>query len=133
MMVRHRAMYPLFFRPSNIPSDVPVNPAVEAFQALSIASFQVGSWSVMLGGGLFWAFDISTVNDLRQRVREGIGIQPQGKGPREVEQEFEEWLAETLQRREEKKKLLDSGEMSEAEAAVKAQEVMNTRQKGRGR
>ena len=108
---RFKSTYPLFFRPSNLPTDAQMNPAVEAFSALTLATMNVGSTIVMMGGGLFWAFDISTVDDLRQRIRDGIGLDkphPGGeKGAAEVEAEFEQWLADALARRKEKQRAAD--------------------------
>lgn len=57
----------------------------------------VTSAAIMLIGGSLWAFDISTIADLRQRVRGGMGIDEQ-----EVEEDFEEWIASTLARKERK-------------------------------
>ena len=60
---------------------------------------------MMLGGGTFWAFDISGVDDLRQKLRRkdkgelGVGRSEEGD-----EEELGKWLAETLGRKGEKKK-----------------------------
>lgn len=55
---------------------------------------------MMLAGGLLWAFDISSLEDLRRKVRGGMGFG--GKSEREAEEEMEEWLASVLVRKEEK-------------------------------
>ncbi|KAI4140160.1 MAG: hypothetical protein LQ340_007916, partial [Diploschistes diacapsis] len=96
---RHRATWPLFYRPSNLPPEHGVNPAFEAFQALQIATLNVASGLIMFTSGMLWAFDISSIDDLRRKVRGGLGVDGTGRSARDVEMEFEEWLAETLQRR----------------------------------
>ena len=68
---------------------------MEAFEALNIATINVLSVGMMLGGGLLYAFDISSLNDMRQYVRKSIGVD----GPRtdeDAEKEIEEWVAKTL-------------------------------------
>lgn len=54
---------------------------------------------MMVGGGL-WAWDISTVKELRGRIRGALGM-GEGEGrDGEVEEELEEWVAGVLERRE---------------------------------
>jgi proteasome assembly chaperone (PAC2) family protein len=68
---------------------------MEAFEALNIATINVLSVGMMLGGGLLYAFDISSLDDMRQYVRKSIGVD----GPRmdeDSEKEIEEWIAKTL-------------------------------------
>lgn len=53
---------------------------------------------MMMGGGLLWSFDVSSVEEMRRRVR-GVG----GEGKVEVEdEEFREWVADVLGRNREK-------------------------------
>lgn len=56
----------------------------------------------MVTGGLMWGFDISGVEELRVRLREGLGLADDAE--RNAEEEFEEWLASTLARRDGKKR-----------------------------
>lgn len=79
-----------------------MNGAVEAFEALNIATVNVTSFAMMVGGGLLWAFDISSLDDLRRKVKGGVGVDGSGRSEREAEEEMEEWLATVLARREEK-------------------------------
>jgi hypothetical protein len=68
---------------------------MEAFEALNIATVNVLSVGMMLGGGLLYAFDISSLDDMRGQVRASIGVD----GPRtdeDEEREIEEWIAKTL-------------------------------------
>ena len=55
-------------------------------------------------GGLLFAFDIHGMEELRRKVRGGLGVDGSGRGEREVEEEWEEWLATTLERKERKRK-----------------------------
>jgi hypothetical protein len=91
---RYKATVPKFYQPSNR-ANYDVNGAMEAFEALNIATINVLSVGMMLGGGLLYAFDISSLDDMRQYVRKSIGVD----GPRtdeDAEKEIEEWIAKTL-------------------------------------
>ena len=91
---RYKATAPKFYQPSNR-ANYEVNGAVEAFEALNIATINVLSVGMMVGGGLLYAFDISSLEDMRQYVRKTIGV----NGPRsdeDAEKEIEEWIARTL-------------------------------------
>lgn len=100
---RYKATIPKFYQPSNR-ANSEVNGAIEAFEALNIATINVMSVGMMLGGGLLYAFDISSLDDMRRHVRKSIGVE----GPRtdeDAEKEIEEWVAKTLniQMKKEKK------------------------------
>jgi hypothetical protein len=77
---------------------------MEAFEALNVATINVASYAMMMTGGLLWAFDISSLEDMRRKVRGGLGVDGTGRGERDVEEEFEEWLASTLERKKEKER-----------------------------
>ncbi|KAI9668349.1 MAG: hypothetical protein M1829_005553 [Trizodia sp. TS-e1964] len=94
---RYRSAIPAFYQPSNRPSG-PVNGAMEAFEALNIATANVASVGIMAAGGLLYAFDIVSLEDLRGRVRVGMGVE--GAEASRAEEEFEEWLASVLARKE---------------------------------
>lgn len=90
---------------------MPVNGSREAFEALNLATLNVASVTMMVGGGLLWAFDVSGMRELRTRMRKGMGF---GEGTEtEANEEFEEWLATTLARKEEKRRA--RGEAGEEE------------------
>lgn len=74
---------------------------MEAFEALNIATINVASLAMMMTGGMLWAFDISTMDDLRTKLRGSLGFEGSVK---DAEEEFEEWLASTLARKDEKQK-----------------------------
>lgn len=53
----------------------------------------------MVTGGVAWALDVSSVEDMRRVVRGGLGWDGSGGGEREAEEEFEEWIASVLERK----------------------------------
>ena len=52
---------------------------------------------------MLWAFDISSVTDLRARIRNAMGVRNVAKSEREIEAELEAWIAGELRRRREAK------------------------------
>lgn len=78
---------------------------MEAFEALNIATVNVFSYTILATGGLLFAFDIQGVTDLRTRLRRRIGVDDVDW--KDAEEEFEEWLAETLSRKEERRRRLE--------------------------
>ena len=99
---RYKAMIPPFYHPNSQPRHV--NGAAEATQALGLASLNVCSFAVMATGGTLWAFDIANLEELRRKIRGGLGADGSGKTEREAEEEMEEWLAAVLSRKEEKER-----------------------------
>lgn len=101
---RYAATVPHFYAPSNRPPQA-VNGHLEAFEALNIATINVMSFMMMLGGGTFWAFDISSMDDLRRKLRRKdkgeLGV---GRSEKGAEEELENWLAKTLGKKDEKKR-----------------------------
>jgi hypothetical protein len=72
---------------------------MEAFEALNIATVNVFSAGMMVTGGLLWAFDISSLNDMRSKVRTNLGVDPI-RTDQDAEDEIEEWFASVLARKE---------------------------------
>lgn len=93
---KYKATFPKFYQPSNAPNHG-INGAMEAFEALNIATINVASIGLMLTGGLLYAFDISSLNDMRRNVRKSIGVDVE-RSDQEVEKEIEEWFATVLER-----------------------------------
>jgi hypothetical protein len=56
-----------------------------------------------VGAGMY-AFDIDSVEDLRRKVRGGLGVDGTGRSEKEVEEELEEWVVGVLGRKTEKEK-----------------------------
>ena len=105
---RYKATVPKFYQPSNRPA-ADVNGAMEAFDALTVATANVLSVSMMVAGGALWAFDISSLEDMRGKIRGGLGIDGSEGRESRAEQEMEEWLATVLARKEEKSKAKKKG------------------------
>jgi hypothetical protein len=99
---RYKASAPKFFQQSNRPN-AEVDGAMEAFEALTIATVNVFSLSIMFTGGTLWAFDISSLEDMRRKLRGGPGIDGEGR-ENAAEEEMEEWLATVLARKDEKER-----------------------------
>jgi hypothetical protein len=92
-----------------------VNGALEAMEALNIATINVLSIGMMVGGGLLYAFDISSVDDIKKNVRTRIGVDV-NRSDQDVEEEIEEWFATVLERKGKKEK------KQESEGQIKAKE-----------
>ncbi|TKA82288.1 hypothetical protein B0A49_00441 [Cryomyces minteri] len=103
LLRRHALTKPNFYAPSNRPAP-DVNGAIEAFEALNLATINVVSFGMMMTGGLLWSYDISSLEDLRRKVRGGLGVDGSGKSEMDAEEEMEEWLATVLARKEDKEK-----------------------------
>jgi hypothetical protein len=104
-MMRRRygaAAVPKFYQPSNGPG-ARVDGPTEALDALSIATVNVVSFGIMFTGGLLWALDISSLDDLRRRFRGAVGTGGDGRAS-SAEQEMEEWLATVLARKDQKER-----------------------------
>lgn len=71
-------------------------------EALSLATANLAGFAMMMVGGVGWAADISGVEELRRKVRGGLGVDGSGRSERDVEEEFEEWVAGVLERKERK-------------------------------
>lgn len=99
---RYKATIPKFYQPSNQPN-TNINGALEAFEALNIATINVMSVGMMVGGGLLWAFDISSLDEMRQKVRKNLGVDG-ARFDQDAEEEMEEWFATVLDRKDKKEK-----------------------------
>lgn len=71
----------------------PVNGAGDAFEALSLATLNVCSFAMMATGGVLYALDINSVEDMRRYVKKGMGTGT--VRDEEVEREVE-WVAKVL-------------------------------------
>jgi hypothetical protein len=95
---RYKATIPKFYQPSNR-INYEVNGTMEAFEALNIATINVVSVGMMAAGGLLWAFDIASVDDMRRKVRTNLGVDT-NRTDQDAEKEIEEWFASVLARKE---------------------------------
>ncbi|KAK3394117.1 hypothetical protein B0H63DRAFT_36340 [Podospora didyma] len=64
-------------------------------EALGLATLNVISAAIMVAGGITWAFDISSVDDLRAMARRSMELQG-GFTDTEAEREVTEWVASML-------------------------------------
>ena len=72
---------------------------MEAFEALNIATINVLSVGMLVSGGLLWAFDIASLEDMRRKVRTGLGVDA-SRTDQDAEEEIEEWFATVLRRKD---------------------------------
>jgi hypothetical protein len=73
-----------------------------AIEALTVATLNVISWGIMATGGALWYFDIASIDDMRRKIRGGLGVDGSGRTEEEAEEEVEEWLATVLSRKDNK-------------------------------
>lgn len=76
---------------------------MEALEALNIATINVLSLGMMTVGGLLYAFDISSVEDLRRNVQRSLGVDGI-RTDQEAEEEIEELFNSILDRKLRKEK-----------------------------
>ncbi|KAI9927866.1 hypothetical protein ASPWEDRAFT_173517 [Aspergillus wentii DTO 134E9] len=80
-----------------------VNGAMEAFEALNLATINVMSFGMMFAGGVLYKLDINGIEDARTYVRAGLGG---GDGPvksdEELEQDIGEWIMSVMGKKAQK-------------------------------
>lgn len=81
--------------------------AMEAMEALNIATVNVLSVALMASGAAMWYLDINSMSDARRKLRGGLGVDGTGRDETQAEEEFEEWMATVLSRRDSKEKNKD--------------------------
>ncbi|KAL2114776.1 hypothetical protein VUR80DRAFT_86 [Thermomyces stellatus] len=69
--------------------------SVDAFEALGLATLNVISFGIFAAGGVAFAFDLSSVDDLRQYARRKM-YGPSGEPDEDAEKELAEWVAGVL-------------------------------------
>ncbi|KAF6837006.1 hypothetical protein CPLU01_03370 [Colletotrichum plurivorum] len=91
------AAFPKFYQPSHYEAGKQGNPegSMIALEALNLATLNVCSFAMMMTGGAAWAFDITSVQDLRDMARRSIHGAA-GQTDEAAEREFEEWAAKVL-------------------------------------
>lgn len=85
----------LFSQSNKLPE---VNGAMDAAEAFALATVNVCSFGLMIGGGVLWALDISTLEDLRGKVRKGMPVEGEGRTEQESEEDVEEWMSIVMAR-----------------------------------
>jgi hypothetical protein len=97
-LARKRPPIPTTFTPSNAP--VPKGEGgLDAIEALGLATMNtVSAFMVAIGAGfIYW--DIGDIEDLRDKVRKGVGFDVYG-GETDADKEIEGWVAEILARKD---------------------------------
>lgn len=79
-----------------------VSGPMEAMEALSIATINVLSLAMVATSGAMLAFDINSMSDARRVLRGGLGVDGTGKSEKDAEEDFEEWMATVLARKDTK-------------------------------
>jgi hypothetical protein len=97
LLRRYRATVPRFYQPSNRPNKI-TNGYMEALEALNLATVNVLSYAMMLGGGVLYAFDISSLDDMRRNVRSKMGNGDGAEVNEEEEKEIEKFFVDILEK-----------------------------------
>ncbi|KAL7938229.1 hypothetical protein V8C35DRAFT_291306 [Trichoderma chlorosporum] len=93
-VIRHRRdTFPKFYSSNTVgPQEGPsAEGALLGAHALGLATLSVSSFAVLLTGGLSWAFDLSSVEELRTKTRAALQ-RPGGEVSPEDEKEFEQMM-----------------------------------------
>lgn len=77
-----------------------VSGPIEAVEALNLATINVLSLAMTGTGGALWYLGIENMDDAKRIFRGGLGLDESGVNEKEVEEDFEEWIARTLSRKE---------------------------------
>ncbi|KAJ5692293.1 hypothetical protein N7462_001716 [Penicillium macrosclerotiorum] len=108
------------FYSSSIYFQPKANGAMEAFEALNLATINVFSFAIMATGGVMYALDVNGIEDMRRLMRGGLENAAAGKSDEELEQDITEWVASVLGDRFEKQ--LEKERAKKRESAEQNQE-----------
>jgi hypothetical protein len=100
---RRLVAMPPFYTGSAYHHQPRVNGAIEAVEALNLATINVVSLAMVAVGGTMYALDVNSIDDVRRLVRGGAGVDGTGRTEGDLEQELEEWVASVLDRKERRK------------------------------
>jgi hypothetical protein len=101
---RQQLTRPAFFHPNNTAPITPINGALEALDALGIATINVFSYGIMFGGGLLWAFNISTLAELKNRIKSPLDLKGGEETGNNSEDDTGTWLAAAIVLKEEEER-----------------------------
>lgn len=79
-----------------------VSGALEAVEALNLATINVLSVAMLATGGTLWYMDVNSLADARKMIRGGLGVDGKGMTEQEAEEEIEEVIASILARKDAK-------------------------------
>ncbi|KAF2476398.1 uncharacterized protein BDR25DRAFT_300417 [Lindgomyces ingoldianus] len=74
---------PKFYEPNTNPHEH-FSPAMDAMQALNLATLNVFSVGIMVTGGTLWAFDISSLGEMQAALRGRLGYENFDKHDQDV-------------------------------------------------
>lgn len=97
-MMRKRPPIPTTFTPSNAPLPK-AEGGLDAAEALGLATINTVSVFMTAIGAGFIYWDIADIEDLRDKVRKGVGFDVYG-GETDADKEIEGWVAEVLARKD---------------------------------
>lgn len=100
-VTRHQVAAKLKFYHSNqwigrSEKELPKKDPLVAVEALNLATLNTLTFAMMAAGGVSWAFDISSVEDLRKYTRRSILAAAGGEADEEAEKEVADWVANTF-------------------------------------
>ena len=97
-LIHKRPPYPKQFTPSNEPPPK-FEGSLDAAHALALATLNTLSVFMLgIGAGAMF-FDIADLEDLREKVRHGVGFDVYG-GETEADKELEQWVADVLSKKD---------------------------------
>jgi hypothetical protein len=97
-LIRKRPPIPSSFTPSNAPLPK-AEGGLDAVEALGLATINTVSVFMTAIGAGFIYWDIADIEDLRDKVRKGVGFDVYG-GETDADKEIEGWVAEVLARKD---------------------------------
>ncbi|KAI0204105.1 hypothetical protein F4808DRAFT_368871 [Astrocystis sublimbata] len=116
VMRKQKTTIPKWFTPSNRPpTKMQSDNRLIALEALHLATLNVMGFGIMMCGGAAFAFDISSLDDLRWRARKHTRGDP-GKTDDELDQEVAEYIAQFLGKYEVQVEKAKEKEKDETEA-----------------
>ena len=80
-----------------------INGALEAMEALSLATINVFSFAMMATGGTMWYFNINSAAETKKAIRGGLGVAEKDSSEEEAEENLDELMAALLERKEAKR------------------------------
>ncbi|POS84856.1 hypothetical protein EPUL_002784 [Erysiphe pulchra] len=97
---KHHRDIPKLFTAS-YPANIEVNGAIDALEALNLATINICSFALMTTGGMLWAFDISSLDDMNKRRQINAMRQADPAQKDELsEKVIEDWLTSLFERKE---------------------------------
>ncbi|KAK5084111.1 hypothetical protein LTR70_007864 [Exophiala xenobiotica] len=86
----------------NVEQSKNVSGALEAVEALNLATLNVLSVAMTATGGALWYLDLNSLADARKMIRGGLGVDGKGMTEQEADEEIEEAIASILARKDAK-------------------------------